>query len=98
MPVLKFEIRLVGQGQKPLQQPPAQRQDQTQQQVPADNEMLPALNRKLDIGQGRGDQRNEKRDENADPKAMKQKSNQLLLLQLLTANCLAFAVNSEIPL
>ena len=60
--------------------------------------MLAALNRELDVGQGRGDQRNEKRDENADPKAMKQKCNQLLLLQLLTANCLDIVVDLEIPL
>lgn len=60
--------------------------------------MLAALYREFDVGQARGDQRNKQRDENADPKAMKQKCNQLLLLQLLTANCLAFAVDPEIPL
>ncbi len=98
MPVFKLEIRLVGQGQKLLQQPPAQRQNQAQQKIPADNEILAALNRKLDVGQGRGDQRNEKRDENADPETVEQKRDQLLLLQLLTANCLAFADDLEIPL
>ena len=98
VPVLELEVGLVGQGQKPLQQPPAQQQDQTEQQIPADDEMFAPLDCELDVGQRGGDQRNEKRDENADPKAMKQKGNKLLLLQLLTADCLALAVDREIPL
>ena len=59
MPVLKLEKGFVAQRQELLQQPPAQREDQAQGQVPADDEMLAPLDREFDIGQRGGDQGNE---------------------------------------
>ena len=60
---------------------------------------MPAtLYRKFDVGQQRGYGRYEQGNENSQSKAIVEKSNQLLLLEMMAADWLAFAVDREIPL
>jgi hypothetical protein len=60
--------------------------------------MPAALYRQFDVGQQRGDGRYEQGNENSQSKAIVEKSNQLLLLEMMAADWLAFAVDREIPL
>jgi hypothetical protein len=60
---------------------------------------MPAtLYRKFDVGQQRGYGGYEQGNENAQSKAIIEKSDQFLLLEMMAADWLAFAVDREIPL
>ena len=59
--------------------------------------MPAALYRELDVGQQRGQGRYEQGNENPQSKAIVEKSNQFLLLEMMAADWLAFAVDREIP-
>jgi len=60
--------------------------------------MPAALYRKFDVGQCRGYGGYEQGNENSQSKTIVEKSNQLLLLKMMAADLLAFAVDREIPL
>jgi len=60
--------------------------------------MPTALYRELNVGQHRGQGGYEQGNENPQSKAIVEKSNQLLLLEMMAADWLAFAVDREIPL
>jgi hypothetical protein len=60
--------------------------------------MPAALYRQFDVGQQRGYGRYEQGNENSQSKSIVEKSNQLLLLEMMAADWLAFAVDREIPL
>lgn len=98
MPLSVGEVVLVANTQKFLQQPPSCQHYQTQQQKPADDPVLSTLDFEFDIGQGRSQRRYKKGYENTEAKAIIEKGNKFLLLQMMCADWFTFGVNREILL
>jgi hypothetical protein len=76
-----------------LQVPPAHKHDQAQQHKPADYPMLSTLYGKFDVGQHRGYDRYKQGHVNPESKAIVEKSNQFLLLEMMTADWMTFGVD-----